>query len=372
VIRPKLMPYAIALLAATSLQAQEWVHLDAVSMNRAGVLVRPVLLRAFGEQVPIFGEVVRSPGTTLTVKTPMEGRVLDLLVSPGDAVATGDPLIVIHSHEIHARQAELLTRREELRLALYRKEAGEELYALEGISRIELEQRRQEAMSARIGYDLVRHELQDLGFSEEELAELEQHGEADGKLTVRASTDGRVLEMAVQRHQWTQTFEPLMVLGDPGRLELQVRIPPSDASRVAIGDRIDFVPVGRPESAGTGQVLTPIPTVDPTTRTVAVRAEILSTPEPLFPGVFIEGMLIHGESRSSLSVPESAVIRIGGSDYVFVSLSEPGGFEARPVELGRFNGTRYEVLRGLSEEEEVAVQGVFFLKSALLQGRGEE
>jgi cobalt-zinc-cadmium efflux system membrane fusion protein len=360
------------LLAAMPPQAQETIHLDAASMNRAGILVRPVLERTFGQQVPIFGEVVRSPGTTLTVKTPVDGRVLDLLVSPGDPVRKGEPLIVIHSHDVHSLQSELLTRREELRLARSREDAGEKLYALEGISRIELEQRNQEALAAGMRYELARHELEDLGFRDRELAAMEQAHTVDGKLTVRAPADAVVLEMGVQRHQRTQTFEPLMVLGDPGKLELRVRISPSDASRVGIGDRIEFVPVGRPEASGAARVLTPIPTVDPETRTVAVRAEIVSTSESLFPGVFIEGMLTHGASSSSLSVPESAVIRIGGSDYVFVSLPRPGTFEARVVELGRFNGTRYEIEQGLALEERVAVQGVFFLKSALLQGRDEE
>jgi multidrug efflux pump subunit AcrA (membrane-fusion protein) len=83
-------------------------------------------------------------------------------------------------------------------------------------------------------------------------------------------------------------------------------------------------------------------------------------------------MLTHGESRRSPSVPESAVIRIGGDDFVFVQTDEPGSFEARSVELGQFNGTRYEVLRGVSRDEQVAVQGVFFLKSALLQRQVEE
>ena len=41
--------------------------------------------------------------------------------------------------------------------------------------------------------------------------------------------------------------------------------------------------------------------------------------------------------------------------------------------LGLFNGGRYEVLDGVDPGEEVAVEGVFFLKSALIKGGdGEE
>lgn len=360
------------LLAIASVGAAEMVRLDSAAMSRAGVLVQAVELRGFGEQVHVVGEVVRSPGTTLTVKTPVEGRVLELLVSPGSRVRAGEPLMVIHSHEIHSLEGDLLSTRESLRLARSRKEAGEQLYALEGISRIELQTRSQAAMAAEIRYEVALHELEDLGFTEDDLDDVTERGHAEGKLVLRALIDGVVMEMTVQRHQWTQPFEPLLVLGDPSRLELQVRIPPSDASRVAVGDRIDFVPVGRPELASRARVLTSIPRVDPLTRTVAIRAEILKTPEPLFPGVFIEGTLIHGKARESLSVPESAVIRIGSSDYVFVQADAPGNFEARPVVLGRFNDTRYEIRSGIAAGEQVAVEGVFLLKSALTQNEEGE
>ena len=49
----------------------------------------------------------------------------------------------------------------------------------------------------------------------------------------------------------------------------------------------------------------------------------------------------------------------------------PETFEARPVELGRFNGTRYEVLSGVTVGEDVVVDGVFFLKSVLVKGGTE-
>jgi cobalt-zinc-cadmium efflux system membrane fusion protein len=370
--RPLLALALLPFLYAVAASAQQTVQLDAAAMNRAGVLVRPVLERPFGEQVAIVGEVVRAPGTTLTVKTPVESRVLESLVAPGDRVRTGDPLLVIHSHDVHSLQGEVLRLRDEALLARSRQQAGERLYALEGISRIDLEQRIQQAMAAGIRYEVALHELEDLGFDAESIEGLLERGKADGLLTLRAMSDGVVLELTVQRHQWTQAFEPLLVMGDPGRLELEVRIPPADASRVAMGDRVDFVPVGRPEAASRARVLTPIPRVDRISRTLTVRAEILEAPEALFPGVFVEGLLTHGEARSSLSVPESAVIRVGGNDHVFVKGGRPGLFEARPVELGSFNGTRYEVLLGLRQGEEVAVRGVFLLKSALLQGGGEE
>jgi multidrug efflux pump subunit AcrA (membrane-fusion protein) len=61
---------------------------------------------------------------------------------------------------------------------------------------------------------------------------------------------------------------------------------------------------------------------------------------------------------------------VAGEDSVFVATGD-GVFEPRPVTLGLRDGDRYEVVEGLSEGEEVATAGVFFLKSALVKGEGE-
>jgi hypothetical protein len=176
-----------------------------------------------------------------------------------------------------------------------------------------------------------------------------------------------VLALEVQTHEWVQAYDPLVVIGDPEEVELLLQIPPDQATAVAAGDVVEFVAMGRGATAGRAEVITRVPEVDPVTRTVAVRARIVGDQPDFFPGVFVEGMVTHGEARTAPSVPEAAVIRLGGSDIVFVRRSETA-FEARPVVLGASNGSRFEIVEGVSLGEEVAVQGVFLLKSALLGG----
>ena len=55
-----------------------------------------------------------------------------------------------------------------------------------------------------------------------------------------------------------------------------------------------------------------------------------------------------------------------------VTLADQSTYEARPVDIGRFNGSRYEILAGATVGEEVAVEGVFLLKSALLRQAAED
>jgi Cu(I)/Ag(I) efflux system membrane fusion protein len=78
----------------------------------------------------------------------------------------------------------------------------------------------------------------------------------------------------------------------------------------------------------------------------------------------------HGEVRRAAGVPVSAVINIAGDDVVFVEVGE-GSFEARPVELGVFDGVAHEVLGGVAVGDRIATGGVFLLKSTMLGGEGE-
>jgi cobalt-zinc-cadmium efflux system membrane fusion protein len=360
----------MALFLTTAPASGEVLTLDTASQARAGIVTRPVRERAFGESFRIVGQVVRTPGSKSTVKSILEGRVAVINVAPGDAVQEGQVLLELHSHALHGMQGEMMRAYEQLKLSESRVEAGRKLLELEGISRLELQQREQQALAARLDFELAKSELLDLGIDEEESLKILDGGSPDTHLPVRAPSDGVVLELYVQRHEWVQAFDSLVDLGNPLQMELQLQIPPDQASGVAMGDTVEFVPVGRPETAGNARVISRVPQVDPTTRTVTIRARIEGPKQELFPGVFVEGQLVQGGVRNSPSVPEAAVTRFGSTDYVFVRTG-PETFEARPVRLGRFNGTRYEILEGVTLDEEVVVEGVFFLKSVLVKGTSE-
>jgi len=294
------------------------IRMNEVAQNRAGIVVEPVSVHSFGERIRIVGEVVRSPGTTITIETSVQGRVKDLMVSPGDAVKAGQPILTLQSHELHSMEGALLRKNEKKKYMEERYQAGKELYELEGISRMELEMRRRESLDARIEFEAAEHELEGLGYTSSGVNRILARERPEGLLTIRSPGDGVAMELGVQKHAWTQAFQPLAVIGDPNQLELHFEIPPSEASRVGVGDRVEFMPAGDPDAIGTAQVLTSIPKVDPTTRTVTVRAEILSYPGVPLPGIFIEGTWTRGHERSKPSVPEGAVIRIAERDQVFV------------------------------------------------------
>lgn len=352
-------------LLVPSAAAGEIVRLDAAAETRAGIVTRPVLERSFGDQIRVVGRIVRAPGSTVVVKALVEGRVDALHVLPGERIEAGAPLVTLHCHELHELKSRYLQAKQARALAESRVAAGEQLFGLDGISRLDLEERRQLALAARLEVEAVLAEMEHLGYARDEAARMDDP-DWHPVLTVRSPIAGAVLELDVEEHGWASRYAPMVTIGDPQRLELELQLPPDDSGQVRAGDSVDFVPVGRPEQGGQATVITGVPRVDPRTRTVTIRARLVDGSRQSLPGVFVEGTLIHGESASRPSVPEAAVIRVGADDHVFVKTG-PGTYEARPVRVGRFNGSRYEMLDGVQPGEEVAVEGVFLLKSALLR-----
>jgi RND family efflux transporter MFP subunit len=364
------MAMGLILLAASMMAAAEVVELDAQQRVRAGVTVQEVVERSFGDSQRVVGQVIRVPGSTLTIKAVIPGRVEDLRVAPGDRVRAGELLVELHAHELLTMQAKLLKDRDRATLAATRLESGRELYAIEGISRLDLQVREQEAYAAELDFNITREELLDHGFPEAALDAVLENRATDAHLPIVAPTGGVILELRVEDQEWVEEYQTVLVMGDPKRIELELQIAPDQAAGVAPGDLVDFAPVGQSDRIGRARVVNKVPQVDPGTRTIKLRAEIIEGGTSLYPGVFVEGAVAHGDARLAAAVPVSAIINVAGEDVVFVELAE-GSYEVHPVVLGVFDGVAHEVIEGVAVGDRIATGGVFLLKSTLLGGEGE-
>jgi cobalt-zinc-cadmium efflux system membrane fusion protein len=108
--------------------------------------------------------------------------------------------------------------------------------------------------------------------------------------------------------------------------------------------------------------------IDPRTRMISARAELPNPDGKLRDGMFVRCRILTGGAERSTLVPSSSIQEIEGKTFVFVRI-EGDLYEARRVELGtRYNG-EVEILAGLDQEDEVAVEHTFLVKSQFLLSR---
>ena len=109
-----------------------------------------------------------------------------------------------------------------------------------------------------------------------------------------------------------------------------------------------------------GRITYVYPTLKAETRSIPVRVELANPGQLLKPAMFAQVEFAVGSKTPVLTVPDSAVIDTGTRQLVLVQVG-PGRFEPREVEIGARGENDIEVVKGVSEGEEVVVAANFLI-----------
>jgi multidrug efflux pump subunit AcrA (membrane-fusion protein) len=181
----------------------------------------------------------------------------------------------------------------------------------------------------------MKQKLLAMGMSEGEIIELEKRGKPQQNLYLPTSEDKSV---------W-----------------VYVNIYEYEAELVKTGTPVEIRAMAYPGQVFEGKVVAVTPIIEAATRTLKVRA-LVDNPENKLKLEMFVNVAIKYDLGDKLAVPEEAVMHAGTRDIVFVAKSD-GYFEPRVVMLGSKAQGYYEVLQGLSENEEVATSGNFLIDS---------
>ena len=154
--------------------------------------------------------------------------------------------------------------------------------------------------------------------------------------------------------------DQITTLDDIDVIKLDFSVPETFVALIRPGLEVRARSAAYPDRRFAGRVTSVDPRVNPTTRTVRVRAELPNPDHALRPGMLLTVDLIKNR-RDALSVPEQALVPVGDRQFVYVV---DGVGEARRVEVeigSRRPGTA-EVLRGLAEGDRVVVEGAHRLR----------
>jgi len=155
--------------------------------------------------------------------------------------------------------------------------------------------------------------------------------------------------------------EQSLYLPEGGKIWVYLVIYEYEAGLVKEGQKVEVEANAYPGESFEGSIVSVGPMLDPMTRSLKVRC-LLDNPEnKLKLDMYVNGKIKY-DLGEKLAVSEDAVMHTGTRDIVFVT--DPNGyFESREVTLGTKVGGYYEVLAGLSPDEEVVTSGNFLVDS---------
>ncbi|MEE8349099.1 MAG: efflux RND transporter periplasmic adaptor subunit [Acidobacteriota bacterium] len=265
-------------------------------------------------------------------------------------VNQGDPLFSIYSPQLVSTQEEYL-------LALR---------TAENLANSPFEH---VSSGARSLFEATRRKLELLDVTQEQITQLEKTGQVQKTLIVYSPSAGHVMDKDAFPNMYVTPETRVYTIADHTAIWANVEIYENEISHIREGQRIVMRTAAYPGDVFKGEITYVYPHLNEQTRTMRVRVEFLNPDLKLKPGMY-STIEVHVPLGRSLAAPESALLRTGTRDLVFVDLGS-GQMQLRRVEVGTKAGEYYEILKGLQAGERV-VSAANFLIDAESKVQGVE
>jgi RND family efflux transporter MFP subunit len=316
------------------------------SITLAASDVASVQRGSIEEGIAVTGDL--HPIETVEVRARIEGDLVGVYVREGQRVNAGDVLARFESSEqesgLTSAEADRVAAESELATAQWNLEQTAELFRAGAVSELDHKTAQQAVTTARARVAAAQARVRATGSLVRDTRAL-------------APTSGVISRRLVENGEHVARGASLFTLVRSDVLELQAAVPARQANAVRIGQTVHFAADGRTFD---GKVARVSPTVDPTTRSVAVYVQIPNASGAIKGGTFASGRVVSRTVTSALIVPAAAVRQSADGGKPFVYRIAGRALDVAQVQLGIVDERVgiAEVTSGLAEGDRVIVGNV--------------
>ncbi|MBI3827083.1 MAG: efflux RND transporter periplasmic adaptor subunit [Candidatus Rokubacteria bacterium] len=314
------------------------------------------------------GKVQFNEEAVVRIHAPSTGRVVEVLVRPGDVVEPGTRLFVMNSPDLGAAKADYAKAIADVERAEAALRLARELLDVKAIAQKEIREAENDARKARAEQARAASRLGTLGVVEGQLAQVAARADTGTTMVVTAPRGGVVVERnalpgQVVAYGASDTPLNLFVIADLTTMWVVADVYEPDVPRVRTGQTMAVTLPCCPGERIEGRVAHVADAVDKETRTVKVRGVVANPNRMLKAEMFVRVAIATGSARA-LVIPVSAVHRDGDTVYVLVERAREN-YERRSVRLGATAEGLVDVLDGLAPSDRVVSTGSVLLRKSV-------
>jgi membrane fusion protein, heavy metal efflux system len=345
----------------------------------ASLTVEPVTERTFRAEHVTEGKIAVDEDRSTPVFSPYTGRVVKLLVRPGDTVKQGEPLFVIEAADTVQAQNDFITAitglnkaKSALDLAQLQDTRAKDLFEGKAVPQKDYEQAQatfiqaqNDMRSAQTALEAARNKLKILGFSDDAIKNFQEKGTLDPNTTVFSPIAGTVVQRKIGPGQYISSgaSDPVYVIGDLSQVWLIAYVRETDAGVVAVGQDVSFSVLSLPSHPFKAKIDYVAAAIDPNTRRLLVRATVDNSEGLLKPEMFANVTIYSGGDHKAVGVPKEALIYEGDRVHIWVAHDDKS-IELRQIRTGLTNGNLVEVDGNLKPGERIVTRGSLFIDRA--------
>ncbi|HEX9047198.1 MAG TPA: efflux RND transporter periplasmic adaptor subunit [Verrucomicrobiae bacterium] len=263
------------------------------------------------------------PKLSAAIEAKISGRIVQMLVVPGQLVTNGELLVQLDAHEIQARYDQARAVRQQAESDLKR---AADLMQQQILSAAEFDAAQSKFRVA----DAAANEAETLL----------------GYTRITAAFDGVITRKLADVGDLAMPGKTLLQMENPQALRLEADVPEALLGNLKLGDKLT-VSIASVAGEIAGTVAEMSPAADPNSRTFLVKLD-LPNAAGLRSGQFGRVVVPVGETEA-IRIPAAAVVQRGQMEMVFIAANDRA--QMRLVKTGRHLGDDVEIVSGLDAGE---------------------
>ena len=292
------------------------------------------------------------------ISSPLHGRVTEVRARLGEAVQSGQILIVIDSPDIAQAYSDYVKEISELSLAKRNYDLASDLLKVQAIPIKEYKQAENDFNRERAEFAQAKEKLLFLGVPASELNKPLADQHITARFELKSPLAGTVVERNVTPGQSVglETAMALLTVAQLNKLQVTIDVYERDLQLIQVGEPIRLSVEAYSDLEFPASIAVIGDVVDPNTRTVKVRALVDNRDRRLKPQMYGH-VTFPVEADQLIRVPRQALSVSGGQIVVYVE-SKPGRFEPRVIQAEEEPGDTVRVIDGLTIGERIASHAI--------------
>ncbi|MFZ4057807.1 MAG: efflux RND transporter periplasmic adaptor subunit [Ferruginibacter sp.] len=313
--------------APASKAVSETVVFTAAQIANAGIQVGKPTVGNMRTSIKVNGVIDVPPQNMVSISFPLGGYLKSTDLLPGMRVRKGQSIAVMQDQQLIQLQQDYLIARSKQDLLQKEYERQKLLNATKTSSDKLLEQTQSDYQNLRIQVNAYREKLLMIGLNPASLNE----NNISRTISIVSPINGYVSAVNVNIGKYVNPSDVLFELVNPEDLHLALTVFEKDIPLVVPGQKIKAHLANNPSKEYSASVILVSKNLD-ANRSAIVHCHFDQANHDLLPGMFLNALL-DVNAADAVLVPESAVVRLGATQYIFIE-TQKGTFERIAVTTG--------------------------------------
>lgn len=336
--------------------------------NQAAITIGKALQKSIGSELEVNGIIDVPPHGNISINLPYGGFLKSTPILTGSEVKKGQLIATIQNPDFISFQQEYLeglAQREYLDAEYTR---DKELFRGKTISEREFQQTKSLYMGNEVLINALEEKLNLIGFNVSEIAQ----GKTTSVVSIYAPVTGSVKDIYANVGKYIGPQDAIMDITDTRDLHIELSVYENDIPKVSNGQMIHFSVANSPDLVQEAEVFLIGKNVRED-RSITVHGHLQGNQQNLLPGMYVSAKIITG-SHLDWTVPEEAVVRFQGKNYVFEFIGEKQEnnqsmhqFKMIEVSIGMIENGFIQIMlmddQELIESADLVLSGAFYILS---------